>query len=335
MSSILDTISSIATPDMIRGLGKQFGLSDELVRQGMTISNVVLTGGMARAASTPDGAAAVAELVGKADSSLLGNLSNVVANAAGMSDNTASKLFGSNLDLITSGVKKATGIDIVPLLGVAAPVLLGVIKNMSSQQGLDADGIARLLQGEVRGLARRDPASAKVFKEIIKPLEAQDKLKSKFNDDEWVILQRGALYTTALIMLADHSGGAGREKEIRALQATLSDAVTSAGPAELNSLLFRENITESVVNDVVKSFRRNDEAETRTALLNSVTSAVGIAKAKAPKADAIAYQGLLLAVAQQVAGAAKEGGFLGMGGTNVSGDEKAMIDSIAAAIAAG
>jgi hypothetical protein len=69
-------------------------------------------------------------------------------------------------------------------------------------------------------------------------------------------------------------------------------------------------------------------------LLAPVSIAVAAARANAPKADADRYQGLILATAQQVAAAAKEGGFLGLGGTNISDDEKVAIEAISAALAA-
>jgi Bacterial protein of unknown function (DUF937) len=331
MASILDTLSTILTPDMVSGLGKRLGMSDEMIRQGLGISSAVLAGGLARAASTPEGAASVAGLVEKADSNILGNLSSVVTGGAGTADVT-SQLFGKNLDLVIGGVQKATGIDITPILPIITPVLLGVIKNLATQQKLDADGIGKLIQGEVRGLARRNPTTSKALKEVMKPLEAQDKLKAKFSPEEWATLQQAPVNAATLVMLSDKSGGAGREKEIMALYTTLDEAVSRGGPAELVSILFRDNSGHGSVEELVKSFRKTDAQEIHKILIGPITEAVGIARTKAPKADASAYQGLLLAVAQKVAEAAKEGGFLGMGGTNVSGDEKEAIDTIARAV---
>lgn len=334
MTSILGTLSALITPEMVSNLGKQVGLSDELTRQGLVISNAVLAGGIARAASTPEGAASVAQMVEKADSSVLSNLVGLASSALGSGNSAASEIFGPNFDLVTSGVKKATGIDIVPLLSLCTPVVLGVIKNMAAQQQLDADGLASLLQSEVKGLARRDGNTAKVIKEVFKPLEAQDKLRATFSAEEWAALQQAPIHAAALIILADRSGSSGRGKEIAALRDTLAEAVASAGPAELNALLFRDAGTTDTVEGLIKDFRKTDEAEREKALIEPITQALSLAKSKAPRGDATAYQGLLISVAQQVAGAAKEGGFLGMGGTNVSADEKAALDALVAAVSA-
>ncbi|HMQ35323.1 MAG TPA: DUF937 domain-containing protein [Chloroflexaceae bacterium] len=331
MASILTTLTTLITPNVITTLGKQFGLSDELTRQGLALANAVLAGGMARQAATPDGAAGLATLIDGADTSVLSNLSGLLAGAPAKSD-LAAQLYGSNLELVTGGVKKAAGVDIAPIMGLVAPVLMAVTKNVAAQQGVGADGLGKLLQGELRSLARSDPATAKVLKEVFKPLDAQDKVRAAYSDEEWTKLQHGPLNAATLIILADRSGRGGRRQETEAMQAALETAVAAAGPAELISLLFRDGITDDEVEELVKAFRKTDEAAMHSALLAPIGEAVAIARAKASKSDAMAYQGLLVTVAQEVAGAAKEGGFLGIGGTNVSADEKAAIDALVTAV---
>ncbi|NTU84952.1 MAG: DUF937 domain-containing protein [Chloroflexales bacterium] len=335
MASILETISNVVTPDMISGIGKKLGMSDEVTRQGMALANALITGGLARAASTDQGAAKVAELVEQADSSVLGNLSSVVTSALSGSTATTEQLFGNNFDLVTSSVKKATGIEIRPLLAMGAPVVLGVVKNMAGQQKLDPAGIAKLLQTEVKGLSRRDGPTAKSLKELLKPLEAQDKVRARFTDAEWADLQAAPVNAGALIMLADPSGGGGLGKEIDALQVAVGKAVASSAPTDLVNILFRDGIPTSVVDDLVKSYQKTDGLIMREALLTPVSAAMAAVRAKGVKGEAEAFQSLLTATLQQVASAAKEGGFLGIGGTNVSDAEKEALDAVSAALAVG
>lgn len=337
--SILATLSNLITPEMVGNLGKQFGLSDELTRQGLTVTNAVLAGGLARAGSTPEGAAAVAGLVQNADSSVLSNLSGLAANVlggkkTGGANGLADQIFGSNLELVTGGVKKATGIDIGPMLTLCTPVVLGVVKNMAAQQQLDADGIAKLLQSEVKGLSRRDANTGKVLKEVFKPLEAQDKVRNAYTSEEWALLQNGPLHAAGLVILADRSGGGGVDKEIEALQGALDEAAASAGPADLLGLLFRDRSAVGPMEDLVKAHRRTEPEALSAAMLGPVTEALILVKAKSGKSDATAYQGLLIGAAQKVANAAKEGGFMGMGGVDVSDKEKAALDALATAVAA-
>lgn len=331
MSSILTTLSTLVTPDTVGKLGKQLGLSDEQIRQGLAITHAVLAGGMARAANTPEGAAAVARLVEGADGNLLGNLTGAVLTAGGGGD-VAKSIFGSNLDLVTAEVKRVTGIDIAPLIAAAAPVLLAAAKNLAAQQKLDADGIAKLLQGEIKSLARRDPATGKVLKEVFKPLEAQDKLRASFTDEEWAALVRGPVHAAALVIAADRSGGGGRKQEVEAMRAAVAESVAAARATDLVSMLFRDGVAGEAVEELLKTYRRGSAEEIQARLLAPVVEAAAVAKVKAAPPDARAYQGLLLAVAQKVAGAAKEGGFLGVGGSLISDAEKAAIDSLVQAL---
>lgn len=334
MSSILNTISAMITPEMLARLGKQFGLSDELTRRGLAITSAVLAGGLARAAATPDGAASVLQLIDTADTGVMSNLSSLLTDKNVARDDIAAQIFGKNLPVIMDGVKRATGIDITPFVGICAPVVLALAKNLVAQQQLDADGLAKLIQTDVKGLGRRDSATAQALKEVFRPLEAQDKLRASFSGEEWAALRQGPVNAAALIMLADHSGGGGRRQEIEALLQTVAKAAAIAGPADLLSLLFSEEISSAEVEALVKAYRKTEAQELRAALLGPVTAAVTTAK-KAGGANATAYQGLLIDVAQQVAAAAKEGGVLGIGGTLISIEEKLAIDELAAAVAAG
>ncbi|NJM05664.1 DUF937 domain-containing protein [Candidatus Gracilibacteria bacterium] len=332
MTSILQSLGTMITPDMLSSLGKQFGLSEELTRQGLTLAGSVLMGGMARSAKTSDGAATLAGLLDGADSNVLSNVMGALTGATSKPSNAASHIFGSNLDTVTSGVKKAAGIDIAPFMGIVAPIVLGTTKNVATQQGLDADGLAKALQGEVRSLVRRDAAIGRVLKEAFKPLEAQDKVRAAFSDAEWDALQMAPLNAATLIIMADKSGRGGRGQEVDALNDALAEASSTAAPTELVNLLFRDGVSDSIIEDFVKEHRKTDEATVQEALLTPISEAVKIARAKATKSDATAFQGLLIATAQKVAGAVKEGGFMGMGGTNVSDAEKAALDVLVVAV---
>ncbi len=69
---------------------------------------------------------------------------------------------------------------------------------------------------------------------------------------------------------------------------------------------------------------------TKETLLNTIKEAVASIAAVSPP-DAIAYRRFLTEVAMKVAEASKEGGFLGVGGTLVSPEEKVALGEIGAA----
>lgn len=332
MASILQTLSMIVTPDMLSGVGKQLGLSNEVTRQGLTISNALVAGGLARAAGSEAGAAQVAALVDKADTGVLGNLGALASSATGGSTTVTHQLFGNNYDLLLANVKKATGIDIKPLLALSAPMVLGAVKNLAGQQGLDQAGIAKLLQSELKGLTRQDAQTGKLVKELFKPLDAQDKVRARYSDAEWATLQAGPSNAAAVIMLADRSGGGGQSKEIEAMRLAVAEAVAGSAPTDLVNMLFRDGVSGSAVEELMVGYKKTDELTARKIVLNPVKAAMDTVRTKGGKGDAAAYQAVINATVQRVAGAAREGGFLGMGGSNVSDAEKEALDAIAAAL---
>jgi hypothetical protein len=62
--------------------------------------------------------------------------------------------------------------------------------------------------------------------------------------------------------------------------------------------------------------------------------AIGILEVKATPAETDAYKRFIMTVAQTVAGAHKEGGFLGIGGKQISDAENQALDEISAALGA-
>ncbi len=105
-----------------------------------------------------------------------------------------------------------------------------------------------------------------------------------------------------------------------------------------------ERAEDSLVSAVVANIMANAEDSERGATekisvgdikeraLANCGEVATLLQAKASAEDADEYKRWLLAVAQNVAAAAKEGGFLGFGGEQVSKTEVATINEIAAAL---
>ena len=72
-----------------------------------------------------------------------------------------------------------------------------------------------------------------------------------------------------------------------------------------------------------------DRTQMKNALVGAIKTAVA---AVAAKSQGEAYKTWLMSVASKVSQAAKEGGFLGIGGTQVSGDEQAALRQLADAL---
>jgi hypothetical protein len=149
--------------------------------------------------------------------------------------------------------------------------------------------------------------------------------KADFNAEEWDTVVDGPVYAALRVIGASHGG---RLRESLALARTYQEARTNHGDDEL-------------LDELVKSPPAIDADEARHAQSNiaEVTSqqlhdAIGIVEAKATPAEADAYKAFVMTVAQAVASAHKEGGFLGIGGTQISDSENQALDEISGALGA-
>jgi hypothetical protein len=147
--------------------------------------------------------------------------------------------------------------------------------------------------------------------------------KADFNAEEWATLAGAPLYAGMRVITADR-GGALRES--LALGRVYQHARESHGESEL-------------LDELVKSPPSIDPAQVREAGGNvgavaseRLREAIGILEAKATAEETDAYKRFVMTVAQAVAGAHKEGGFLGIGGKQISDAESQALDEISMAL---
>jgi hypothetical protein len=151
-----------------------------------------------------------------------------------------------------------------------------------------------------------------------------DELKGHFAEDEWTRLRIAPMAVAALVMGASPSSGQAALDEFSAATDAIASTREGTTPWSLFNVAFGTDLTV----DVMYKFM----AETpRSAMLSVVKAAVATVASKDP-ADALAYRNMLMNIANQVAGAAKEGGFLGMGAKQVSAEEQATLDELRAVI---
>ncbi len=157
--------------------------------------------------------------------------------------------------------------------------------------------------------------------------------KADFTPDEWQKILRAPFMAGLVVVAASPSGPLGVLKEMFAVGKVLAEA-KSQGPA--NALV------KAVVADLGAPEGRGQASaselsgKTPDALrsealagIRSVTETVG---RKTSPEESEGFRRWLVAIGQRVAEAAKEGGFLGFGGTQVSEQETAALKDLAAAV---
>ncbi|WP_045234356.1 hypothetical protein [Deinococcus pimensis] len=159
-------------------------------------------------------------------------------------------------------------------------------------------------------------------------------VRENFEPQEWFNVMNGPSRAGLAVILASPSGLTGVlaeataiTQEIRALIAShpttpllaaMADAYEHTTPEELRAQ--RDAAGPQATPRDPKAAR--DEA------LQAVRQVMWLVTTKATPEDREAYGALLVRVAERVAGAAKEGGFLGFGGVQVSDAEREAIEEI-------
>ena len=186
--------------------------------------------------------------------------------------------------------------------------------------------------------------------------------KADYTAEEWAQLSQAPLLATMAIVAADMSGPIGLVKEMMATVKTLQETSTSTTAGELV-----RTISTDVIESQQKKKDQKDEGaagaqpegaqpagdatsadaaddalqnmkidaknpdEARQKAVEGCVAAANIVTQKSP-AEADEFKQWLMTIANRTAEAAKEGGFLGIGGTQVSDKEKAGLAALATAL---
>jgi hypothetical protein len=159
--------------------------------------------------------------------------------------------------------------------------------------------------------------------------------KATFAAEEWRRLLQSPMITGMAVTVADPSGLWGMLKEGFAASSALAHAKADAGSNELIRAVvadFETSEGRAVARDGLRAkFSGSKPAEIKAKAIEELRQVSALLDAKAPE-DASAFNAWLQAIAERVAEASKEGGFLGFGGVQVSDAEKATLAEISAAL---
>jgi hypothetical protein len=146
--------------------------------------------------------------------------------------------------------------------------------------------------------------------------------KADFNADEWSTLVEAPVLAGMRVVTA---GRGGTIRETMAMGKIYAAARQQQGESEL-------------LDDLISSppamdpKRVGSTGDIKGASEERLREAVGVLEAKATPDEREAYKRFVVTLAEAVANAHKEGGFMGVGGTQVSEDERKALDEISATL---
>jgi hypothetical protein len=147
--------------------------------------------------------------------------------------------------------------------------------------------------------------------------------KSDFNAEDWSTVVDGPLYAGLRVIAADRGGTL---RESMAMGRVYQEARAKQGTSALRDELIKS--PPAIDPERLKEAGGDLSAVTT----DHLRKAMSILESKATPEEADAYKTFVMTVAQAVAGAHKEGGFLGVGGTRISEAENQALDEISQAL---
>jgi len=151
-------------------------------------------------------------------------------------------------------------------------------------------------------------------------------MQTDYTPEEWKAISEAPVSVALLISMSDISGPIGLTQEIVAMgKSALESGKQSSSPL-LHSIAISLESKDRAKPERPKASGKPEEVA--QAMIDTIVADVAIVEQKAP-AEVDAYKSWLMAIAVQVANASKEGGFLGFGGTRVSGGEQAALERLA------
>ena len=330
MDNIVNSLESLVPPEIAGRLGHHFSADAAAVGTAVKVLSGLAVACLARRAATPDGAAeALRSLPQKEEPGLLASLMAALKGKipAETPADRMHALFGGGINSMVSSLSRKLGFDLGPLAAMLTPMIGQQLAKTAKEEELDATGFANLLQyGSAEFLAAPENAdAAAMIHETLVTGEQAEALRARFTAEELERIHTAPMAAYGIIARASISGIRSSVAEIKAAHEVGLELLKEVEPTSLLGMVFGAGLTSSEAAELRQEIAGDGQ------LIETIRSATAIVKAKA--ADELEdFRALVLEVAQRVAAAGKEGGFLGFGGVKVSGKETAAIAQITAAL---
>jgi hypothetical protein len=165
-----------------------------------------------------------------------------------------------------------------------------------------------------------------------------------FTVEEWAKITAGPVMAGQMVMMAD-MGATSIMGETKAMADGMMEVLNATSGESSLMAAIKERLTTKASDEeksAMETMRDQQKAsmqgiksiaELKAVVMDQMTQAFDLLKAKgATDADIMAYKKLIYGAAEKTAGAAKEGGFMGVGGKRISDKEQAALDEIKAAL---
>ena len=165
-TNLVSSVTKVLTPDLLARIASGLGIDQALVEKASSASIPALLATLSSLVAKPGGAAKLSDAVAQQQPGILTSIANVIGGSGqkelidtGLGA-LSSLLGGSTISALTGAVSKYAGLGdngSKSLMGLIAPLLMGVLGQQQRASGLDASGLADLLQSQKDNIVRALP----------------------------------------------------------------------------------------------------------------------------------------------------------------------------------
>jgi hypothetical protein len=156
--------------------------------------------------------------------------------------------------------------------------------------------------------------------------------KADFTADEWNQIRRAPFMAGLAVVAASPSGPFGVVKEMFAVGKMLAEVKTQGASNDLVKALVADLEAGAREQSAPAELQGKQPDQVKSLAIENCRQAIALIEKKAKPEEAQGFKQWLVSVGQKVSEAAKEGGFLGFGGTQVSEQEAATIKELSTAL---
>jgi hypothetical protein len=330
MIPLLEALENTITPKLISQMSERLNIGTGTADQGWRIALPLLATALTRLLDSPNGTTLVGKLIDAGDSNIVGNLMDTIYNIPlEEGGHLLRQLLGDGTPAVLTTLEKKTGADLGPLLAIIGPIVMGYLNGVVERDKLDMTGLATQLTTQVAQYNQAGNPALATVNEAFYVVDAQHERKAHFNADELNMLQRAPIAAAVLVIAAAPSNPLGRAKETSALNLALIETARTETATSLVAALFGDGVNMAALDELMKTRSALEVAEVRRGYLTTCSAAVQLIVSKGLETDVAPYKQLIVRVAEKVAQAAHEGGFLGIGGVAISVEERQVINELA------
>jgi OmpA-OmpF porin, OOP family len=166
MASILESVKGMLGPQVVNGVSSQLGEPAGVVQRGLEEGSAALLAGIGAKADQPGFMQQIFSFIKNPANDLAFAGVPAAAAVGGLGSQLLSTVFGSNQGAVADGIARETGMSagkVATLLGMAAPLVLGMLGRTVQATGMNASELGQSLKSEMPGLTSYLPAGLRSF----------------------------------------------------------------------------------------------------------------------------------------------------------------------------